>query len=111
MNSKSYDNESYARKTKATDNQWAHNADSEEEEEEYEEGSEYDDDYEEDSEYDHEDSEESEWDDWGRDQDLEIDESYDNTHAKSYGAESYDEWDNGDDDYWNSQAWNRDYDD
>ena len=42
----------------------------------------------------------SDWDAWGRDQDLSIKESYDRTWAKSYDAESYDEWDNKDDDKW-----------
>ena len=52
----------------------------------------------------------SDWDAWGRDQDLAIDESYDRTNAKSYGAESYDEWDNQDDDKWGAQAWGMDRD-
>merc|ERR1711957_661710 len=47
---------------------------------------------------------------WGRDQDLEIDESYEQTWAKSYDAESYDEWDNKDADKWGAQAWGRDND-
>ena len=50
------------------------------------------------------------WDAWGRDQDLAIDESYGKTHAKSYAAESYDEWDNKDDDKWGAQAWGKDRD-
>ena len=41
----------------------------------------------------------SDWDAYGRDQDLSIKESYDRTWAKSYDAESYDEWDNTDDDF------------
>merc|ERR1719264_2086198 len=32
------------------------------------------------------------------------------THAKSYAAESYDEWDNKDDDKWGAQAWGKDRD-
>merc|ERR1719469_988274 len=47
----------------------------------------------------------SDWDAWGRDQDLSISESYGKTNAKSYAAESYDEWDNKDDDKWGAQAW------
>ena len=46
----------------------------------------------------------SDWDAWGRDQDLSIDESYGRTNAKSYRAESYDEWDNADDDKYGAQA-------
>ena len=42
----------------------------------------------------------SDWDAWGRDQDLSISESYGKTNAKSYAAESYDEWDNQDNDKW-----------
>ena len=42
----------------------------------------------------------SDWDAWGRDQDLAISESYGKTNAKSYAAESYDEWDNVDNDKW-----------
>merc|ERR1719336_1453004 len=52
----------------------------------------------------------SDFDAWGRDQDLSIDESYDQTWAKSYAAESYDEWDNKDDDKWGAQAWGKDRD-
>ena len=52
----------------------------------------------------------SDWDAWGRDQDLKIAESYDKTWAKSYDAESYDEWDNNDDDKWGAQSWGRDQD-
>ena len=52
----------------------------------------------------------SDWDAWGRDQDLSIKESYGNTQAKSYAAESYDEWDNKDDDKWGAQAWGKDRD-
>ena len=52
----------------------------------------------------------SDFDAWGRDQDLSIDESYDQTWAKSYDAESYDEWDNKDDDKWGAQAWGKDRD-
>ena len=52
----------------------------------------------------------SDWDAWGRDQDLTIDESYGKTNAKSYRAESYDEWDNEDADQWGGQGWGRDYD-
>jgi hypothetical protein len=44
---------------------------------------------------------------WGRDQELNIDESYGKTNAKSYKAESYDEWDNKDNDKWGAQAWNK----
>merc|ERR1711957_496779 len=43
-------------------------------------------------------------------QDLSIKESYDRTWAKSYAAESYDEWDNKDDDKWGAQAWGKDRD-
>ena len=50
------------------------------------------------------------WDAYGRDQDLAIDESYGQTHAKSYNAESYDEWDNKDNDQWGAQAWGKDRD-
>merc|ERR1712037_385433 len=46
----------------------------------------------------------------GRDQDLEVDESYEQTWAKSYDAESYDEWDNLDRDKWGAQAWGKDRD-
>ena len=52
----------------------------------------------------------SDWDAYGRDQDLEVDESYEATWAKSYDAESYDEWDNKDDDRWGAQAWGKDRD-
>jgi len=52
----------------------------------------------------------SDWDAWGRDQDLSISESYGKTNAKSYAAESYDEWDNKDDDRWGAQAWGQDRD-
>jgi len=52
----------------------------------------------------------TDWDAWGRDQDLEIDESYGKTSAKSYRAESYDEWDNQDNDKWGGQGWGRDFD-
>lgn len=52
----------------------------------------------------------SDWDAWGRDQDLEVDESYEQTWAKSYDAESYDEWDNLDRDKWGAQAWGKDRD-
>jgi len=52
----------------------------------------------------------SDWDAWGRDQDLEVDESYEQTWAKSYDAESYDEWDNLDKDSWGGQAWGQDED-
>ena len=52
----------------------------------------------------------SDWDAWGRDQDLRVSESYDQVHAKSYNAESYDEWDNADDDKWGAQSWGRDQD-
>ena len=52
----------------------------------------------------------SDWDAWGRDQDLAIDESYTNTWAKSYDAESYDEWDNQDNDKYGAQAWGMDRD-
>merc|ERR1719216_604533 len=52
----------------------------------------------------------TDWDAWGRDQDLAIDESYGRTNAKSYRAESYDEWDNEDADQWGGQGWGRDYD-
>ena len=52
----------------------------------------------------------SDWDAWGRDQDLSISESYGKTNAKSYAAESYDEWDNKDDDKWGAQAWGQDRD-
>jgi len=52
----------------------------------------------------------SDWDAWGRDQDLHIKESYDDTQAKSYSAESYDEWDNSDGDKWGAQAWGKDRD-
>ena len=52
----------------------------------------------------------SKWDAYGRDQDLAIQESYDNTNAKSYAAESYDEWDNKDDDRTSAQAWGQDRD-
>jgi len=52
----------------------------------------------------------SDWDAWGRDQDLDISESYGKTNAKSYAAESYDEWDNKDDDKWGAQAWGKDRD-
>lgn len=47
----------------------------------------------------------SDWDAMGRDQDLEVDESYKSTWAKAYDAESYDEWDNKDDDKWGAQQW------
>ena len=52
----------------------------------------------------------SDWDAWGRDQDLLIEESYVATQAKSYGAESYDEWDNEDADKWGAQGWGIDTD-
>merc|ERR1712060_475281 len=47
---------------------------------------------------------------YGRDQDYSFNEHYDDTRAKSYGAESYDEWDNTDDDTWGALAWGRDQD-
>lgn len=47
---------------------------------------------------------------YGRDQDLSIDESYGSTQAKSYRAESYDEWDNQDNDKQLAQAWGKDRD-
>jgi len=49
------------------------------------------------------------WDTWGRDQKLNIDESFDNIWSKNYDAESYDEWDNRRDNKWGAQAWGRDY--
>jgi hypothetical protein len=52
----------------------------------------------------------TDWDAWGRDQDLSVDESYGNTGAKSYRAESYDEWDNKDNDTHGAQAWGKDRD-
>jgi hypothetical protein len=52
----------------------------------------------------------TDWDAWGRDQDLAIDESYGATRAKSYRAESYDEWDNEDKDDHGAQAWGKDKD-
>merc|ERR1712037_87782 len=52
----------------------------------------------------------SDWDAWGRDQDFHEKVSYDDTWAKSYAAESYDEWDNRDADKWGGQAWGRDRD-
>ena len=52
----------------------------------------------------------SNWDAWGRDQDLAIEESYGKTKAKSYSAESYDEWDNDDADNYSAQAWGKDRD-
>ena len=52
----------------------------------------------------------SDFDAYGRDQDLSIEESYGRTNAKSYAAESYDEWDNKDDDKWGAQAWGQDRD-
>ena len=52
----------------------------------------------------------SDWDAWARDQDLSIDESYGKTNAKSYRAESYDEWDNKDADKWGAQKWEQDRD-
>merc|ERR1712127_223515 len=52
----------------------------------------------------------SDFDAWGRDQDLSVKESYDQTWAKSYEAESYDEWDNKDNDKYGSQGWGIDRD-
>ena len=52
----------------------------------------------------------SDFDAWGRDQDLSVDESYGRTNAKSYSAESYDEWDNTNNDTNGAQAWGRDTD-
>jgi hypothetical protein len=52
----------------------------------------------------------TDFDAYGRDQDLSINESYGKTQAKSYGAESYDEWDNKDNDKWGAQAWGKDRD-
>jgi len=52
----------------------------------------------------------SDWDAWGRDQDLHEKVSYDQTRAKAYSAESYDEWDNQDKDQWGAQAWGKDRD-
>ena len=52
----------------------------------------------------------SNWDSWGRDQDYSSNESYGSTKAKSYSAESYDEWDNDDADKWGAQAWGKDRD-
>lgn len=47
---------------------------------------------------------------YGRDQDFHEKVSFDNTRAKGYAAESYDEWDNTDDDSWGAQAWGVDKD-
>ena len=52
----------------------------------------------------------AQWGAYGRDQDLSIDESYGSTQAKSYRAESYDEWDNQDNDKQLAQAWGKDRD-
>jgi hypothetical protein len=52
----------------------------------------------------------TDWDAYGRDQDLSIEESYGNTGAKSYRAESYDEWDNKDNDTHGAQQWGKDND-
>merc|ERR1719201_367293 len=52
----------------------------------------------------------SDWDAWGRDQDYKEKISYDQTRAKAYSAESYDEWDNRDDDTYGAQAWGKDRD-
>jgi hypothetical protein len=52
----------------------------------------------------------SDFDAWGRDQDLSIDEEYGRTNAKSYRAESYDEWDNTNNDTNGAQAWGKDRD-
>merc|ERR1712037_1018751 len=52
----------------------------------------------------------SDWDAWGRDQDFHEKVSYDDTWAKSYAAESYDEWDNRDADAWAKQAYGSEYD-
>jgi len=52
----------------------------------------------------------SDFDAWGRDQDFKETVRYDNTRAKAYSAESYDEWDNKDDDKWGAQAWGKDRD-
>ena len=41
---------------------------------------------------------------------MKLDERYSNTSAKKYGAESYDEWDNKDNDRWGAQAWGKDRD-
>ena len=41
---------------------------------------------------------------------MSISESYGKTNAKSYAAESYDEWDNNDKDKWGAQAWGKDKD-
>ena len=46
----------------------------------------------------------SDWDAWGRDQDYSEDISYDKTDAKSYKAESYDEWDNKDNDKYDARS-------
>lgn len=50
------------------------------------------------------------WSGWGRDQDLKEKESFTLTDAKSYAAESYDEWDKSDDDKWMAQNWGVDKD-
>jgi len=50
------------------------------------------------------------WDAYNRDQDLSVQESYDMTWAKSYDAESYDEWNNQDQDKWGCQSWGKDRD-
>ena len=47
---------------------------------------------------------------WGRDQILLVGETYGKTNAKSYEAESYDEWDMKDNDKWGAQAWGKDRD-
>jgi hypothetical protein len=52
----------------------------------------------------------SDFDAWGRDQDFKETVRYDNTRAKAYSAESYDEWDNQDNDKYGAQAWGKDAD-
>lgn len=52
----------------------------------------------------------NQWDAYGRDQDFHEKTSFDNTRAKAYEAESYDEWDNNDADKWGAQAWGSDKD-
>ena len=123
VNARSYDNESYARDVEANDNQWASKSYAKRADAK----SQYDDkaarSYDRDGDHygDYSTAKsssaygkassrarDSDKDAWGRDQKLKMSTSYAKTAAKKYGAESYDEWDNKDRDYYGKQAWNRD---
>ena len=126
VEAKSYDNENYARRVRADDDQWAEDYDRYDAGEgdaygkaasasSYGKGAGYGKGGERSAAskqggQDYWGKSGSDWDAWGRDQDYAEDVSYDRTTAKAYAAESYDEWDNADDDKWGAQAWGKDRD-